>query len=251
MITTPALILCLSCNLSTSITKYTWGKKQNSMFAHGKSYLSAQVKSKKGNSLGICKSVLNERWPCIYAATVTVYVVDTFGVSSLIISLSEEHASMNSSSVTAPSESLQETNSNKGEVGLLDLLSVISASKRLYEWVSHWVVPTVLSCWCCCCDLLMVFSLKSLWPINVIVIDIVVVVTYWCCCYWYCCCCDLLMLLLLILLLLLLILLLLLLILLLLLFCWCDLSIFVKISSALPSPSEPSILYTPSTTLKI
>ena len=35
--------------------------------------------------------------------------------------------------------------------------------------------------------------------------------------------------------------------------CWCccDLSIFVKISSALPSPSEPSILYTPSTTLEI
>ena len=176
MITTPALILCLSCNLSTSITKYTWGKKQNSMFAHGKSYLSAQVKNKKGTLWEFVNRC------CIYAATVTVYVVDTFGVSSLIISLSEEHASMNSSSVTAPSESLQETNSNKGEVGLLDLLSVISASKRLYEWVSHWVVPTVLSCWCCCCDLLMVFSLKSLWPINVIVIDIVVVVTYWCCC---------------------------------------------------------------------
>ena len=48
MITTPVLILCLPCNLSTSITMYTWGKKQNSMFAHGKSYLSSQVKSKKG-----------------------------------------------------------------------------------------------------------------------------------------------------------------------------------------------------------
>ena len=100
----------------------------------------------KSESLIICKSILNERWPCIYAAMVTVYVVDTFGVSSLIISLSEEHASINSSSVTAPSESLQETNSNKGEVGLLDLLTVISTSKWLYEWVSHWWVPNVLNC---------------------------------------------------------------------------------------------------------
>ena len=142
----------------------------------------------KRNFLGICKSVLNEQWPCIYAAAVTVYVVDTFGVSSLIISLSEEQASINSSSVTAPSESLQETNSNKGEVGLLDLLTVISTSKWLYEWVSHWWVPNVLSCWfyCCCC---------CWWYFCWCCCDLLI----YCCCWYYCCCCwcccDLLMLL--------------------------------------------------------